>query len=54
MKRRALATLVTIIICVMMMLAIGIALGGITTSHAASGAHGYAHISCTATHRFLC
>ena len=54
MKRRVLATLVTIIICVMMMLAIGIASGRISPSHAASGVHGYAHVNCTATQRFLC
>ncbi len=54
MKRRVLATLVTIIICVMMMLAIGIASGRISPFHAASGVHIYAHVNCSPTHRFLC
>ncbi len=47
MKRRVLATLVTIIICVMMMLAIGIASGRISPFHAASGVHIYAHVNCS-------
>jgi hypothetical protein len=54
MKRLAFAALMTIVICVVMMLSIGIDLGCITPSHAASGVHGYAHVNCSATHRFLC
>jgi len=54
MKRLAFAALMTIVICVVMMLAIGIALGRISPSHAASGVHSYAHVNCTPTQRFLC
>jgi hypothetical protein len=54
MKRLAFTALMTIVICVVMMLAVGIALGRMSPSNAASGVHGYAHINCTVPHRFVC
>ena len=55
MKRLALqAALMTIIISVVVVLAIGTASGRITPSHTTSGVHGYAHVNCATTHRFLC
>ena len=48
------AALMIIVICLVMMLAIGIAPGRITPAHTTGGVHGYAHVICATTRSFLC